>query len=57
MENRKREYVCPASEAVMVRVEGMVCQTGGKSGDPGRAGAGWRGQGSANQDYYDYGDL
>lgn len=51
----KQIYIAPTAETLEVKVEGVICGSGGKSGNPGQAGATWTvGVGG---DFYDYGDL
>ena len=53
MNKEKLTYLSPETETLVVRFEGVICLSGGKSGDPGKAGATW----TSGTDFNDYGDL
>ena len=53
MRKEKLAYKAPTSEAFVIRFEGNLCLSGGKKGDPGKAGGDWL----KDEDFNDYGDL
>ena len=53
MNKQKQTYLSPETETLVVRFEGVVCLSGGESGDTGKAGGVFTPGGNFNN----YGDL